>query len=71
VRELMETRLTELNRDFQLGQGRLAELEREEAALRETLLRISGAIRVLEELTGTSAAGSNGQRVEPEAVHVP
>jgi hypothetical protein len=70
MREQMESRLTELNRDFQLGQGRLAELERETAALRETLLRIGGAIRVLEELLGADRASTNGQ-AEPEAVHVP
>jgi prefoldin subunit 5 len=71
MKEQMESRLTELNRDYQLGQGRLAELEREAGALRETLLRIGGAIRVLEELLGTERAGANGQRPEPEAVHVP
>jgi hypothetical protein len=67
----MESRLTELTRDYQLGQGRLAELDREQGVLRETLLRISGAMRVLEELLGTDRASTNGQQVEPEAVHVP
>lgn len=71
MREQMEARLTELNRDYQLGQGRLADLEREEKSLRETLLRISGAIRVLEELLGADGVAANGQPVEPEAVHVP
>jgi prefoldin subunit 5 len=71
MREQMRSRLTELNRDYQLGQGRLAELERETGALRETLLRIGGAIQVLEELLGTDRPSTNGQRVEPEAVHVP
>jgi prefoldin subunit 5 len=70
MREQMQSRLTELNRDFQLGQGRLAELERETAALRETLLRIGGAIRVIEELLGGDRASTNGG-AEPEAVHVP
>jgi hypothetical protein len=71
MREQMESRLAELTRDYQLGQGRLAELERETGVLRETLLRIGGAMRVLEELLGTERAGTNGQQVAPEAVHVP
>jgi prefoldin subunit 5 len=69
MREQLQARLTELARDHQLGQGRLAELDREQAALRETLLRISGAMQVLEELLGTATA--NGHKAEPEAVHVP
>jgi hypothetical protein len=61
----MQARLTELTRDYQLGQGRLVELDREQAALRETLLRINGAMQVIEELLGT--ANANGHKAEPEA----
>jgi uncharacterized coiled-coil protein SlyX len=76
MREQMEARLTELNHDYRLGQTRLAELDREQTALRETLLRINGAMRVLEELLGTAPesaepAGANGKRVAQEPVHVP
>jgi prefoldin subunit 5 len=38
-----------------LGQQRMQELERELARLRETMLRISGAIQVLEELQASAA----------------
>ncbi|WP_370941804.1 hypothetical protein AB5J62_22105 [Amycolatopsis sp. cg5] len=48
--DLLEERLAELKREYQVGDGRLRELTREEVELRETLLRISGAIQVLEEL---------------------
>jgi hypothetical protein len=65
MRAQLQARLTELTRDHQLGQGRLAELDREQAALRETLLRISGAMQVLEELLGT--ASTNGQQADSEA----
>lgn len=56
--EQMQNRLTELRGEYELGQRRLQELVGQEVALRETLLRISGAIQVLEELTGTPADGA-------------
>jgi predicted nuclease with TOPRIM domain len=58
--EQMRERLAELEKDFNLGQSRLRELEMQEAALRETLLRISGAIQVLKELLGDSAETTGG-----------
>ncbi|MGV9385749.1 hypothetical protein ACWDRB_58785 [Nonomuraea sp. NPDC003707] len=58
--EQLQARLAELKREYQLGEGQLRELTRQEAALRETLLRISGAIQVLEELTAPEA--SDGTR---------
>jgi len=50
------TRLAELQREYEIGQRRLQELVAQEVAIRETLFRISGAIQVLEELTGQSPA---------------
>ncbi len=47
---LTNQRLTQLKTEFESGQTMLAELETKQAQLRETLLRISGAIQVLEEL---------------------
>ncbi len=49
MREQITKRLGELKADFEAGQARLAALDREATQLRETLLRISGAIHVLEE----------------------
>lgn len=49
MREQLQARLEELKREFETGQARLRELEAEQAYTRETLLRISGAIQVLEE----------------------
>ena len=46
----MEERLLELQREFKTGEAQLEELDRQRARLRDTLLRISGAIQVLEEL---------------------
>jgi prefoldin subunit 5 len=50
MREQVERRVSELKAEQQKGQQMLAELEGQEAELRQTLLRISGAIQVLEEL---------------------
>lgn len=45
----LEQRLKELKIEFESGQKMLADLEVRQANLRNTLLRISGAIQVLEE----------------------
>jgi predicted nuclease with TOPRIM domain len=56
VQDQITARLTELREDFQKGQTQLAELELQQARLRETLLRIAGAIQVLEEMLPPEAA---------------
>jgi ABC-type transporter Mla subunit MlaD len=50
MRHHLEQRLQSLVQEYQSGQKMLADLETRQANLRETLLRISGAIQVLEEL---------------------
>lgn len=50
MRERLQARLDVLKNEFQTGQTRLRDLEQQSTQLRETLLRISGAIQVLEEL---------------------
>jgi hypothetical protein len=60
VQDTLNTRLEELKRDYALGETQLLELERQQAILRETLLRISGAIQVLEELLGDKADAGAG-----------
>ena len=55
MKERVEKRLSELQAEFERGQQMLAELEEKQANMRESLLRISGAIQVLkEELAGAS-----------------
>ena len=46
----IDTRLTELKSEFEAGQAMLTDLNKKRAELESTLLRISGAIQVLEEL---------------------
>jgi len=50
MKEQLQRRLEELKSEFESGQKMLADLEAKQVNLRETLLRISGAIQVLEEL---------------------
>jgi prefoldin subunit 5 len=73
MREQIEARIADLRRDHQLGQGQLQELTRQAATLQETLLRIAGAIQVLEELVGPGpdAASPNGRPAEPELLRAP
>lgn len=61
MREQIQERLDELKKEFETGQQRLADIENQGAQLRQTLLRISGAIQVLEEMLASEAGGvSNG-----------
>jgi hypothetical protein len=60
VREQLEARLSELQKDFDVGEKRLRDLESEATHLRETLLRISGAIQVVKELLIDPAPAANG-----------
>lgn len=52
MQEQLRMRLEELKREYETGQARLRELETETQYVRETLLRISGAIQVIQEMLG-------------------
>lgn len=60
MREQIQERLDELKQEFETGQQRLADIENQGAQLRQTLLRISGAIQVLEEMLAGEAGGAAG-----------
>ena len=65
LRERIRQRLDELKQEFEIGQTRLRDLEAQQAQLRETLLRISGAIQVLEEtLTDEEAVEGDAPSAE-------
>ena len=51
----MTNRLEELRRELEKGKQRLESLDRERLELRDTMLRISGAIQVIEELLAQDA----------------
>lgn len=86
VIDQVQARLAQLKQEYMTGQGQLRELAQQEATLRETMLRISGAIQVLEELVSSNAqaadleldgAGRNddvagsGSQSQPEVLTVP
>lgn len=56
MRERLEKRVSELAAEYRAGQQMLAELDAKRADLQQTVLRIGGAIQVLNELL---AAESN------------
>jgi hypothetical protein len=57
---LLEDRLVALKAEYETGQKMMADLESQQAHLKQTLLRISGAIQVLEELLSTPDPAPNG-----------
>ena len=56
LNERLRARLEELRAEFAKGEQTLSDLESQTANVRTTLLRISGAIQVLEELSGEELA---------------
>jgi chromosome segregation ATPase len=65
----LQSRLAQLKNEYESGEKMLAELEAKQRTLRETLLRISGAIQVLEEelakVEGTPVDTSSGRVPKP------
>jgi prefoldin subunit 5 len=57
----MNDRLIQLKKELERGQQQMALLEQRRQELRDTLLRISGAIQVLEELQADPAPADHEQ----------
>ncbi|MFN6565509.1 MAG: hypothetical protein RMY28_037690 [Nostoc sp. ChiSLP01] len=65
MRQQLENRLQQLKAEFASGQKVLADLEAKQINVRETLLRIQGAIQVLEEeLTKNNGVVSEAEKLE-------
>lgn len=60
MREQLQERVSALQADFERGNERLKEIENEADKLRETLLRIAGAIQVLTEELGRQDGAADG-----------
>jgi predicted nuclease with TOPRIM domain len=63
--EQLQKRLDQLKGEYELGEARLRDLTQQEISLRETLLRISGAIQVLQELTGETQSAAGDETGQP------
>ncbi|HWK88590.1 MAG TPA: hypothetical protein VNP72_01295 [Longimicrobium sp.] len=59
MRDKLKERVDALKAEFEQGEKMMAELQRKQAELRDTLLRISGAIQVLEEALGQEPEGGD------------
>ncbi|HZS40020.1 MAG TPA: hypothetical protein VFF06_24475 [Polyangia bacterium] len=61
----VEKRLQALRREYETGQKMLAELDEKRAGLTKTLLRIEGAMQVLEEILHPQAGAPPAEANEP------
>jgi uncharacterized coiled-coil protein SlyX len=66
MKEQLAKRLAELKTEFASGQKMIADLEAQQANLRDTLLRISGAIQILEEEIGKANEEAENSHNEVE-----
>ncbi|WP_105967610.1 hypothetical protein [Streptomyces geranii] len=60
MRAEMEKRVSELETEYREGQRMLADLEAKQADLQQTMLRISGALQVLNELLAAETTPEPG-----------
>ena len=67
MKSLLEERLKALKVEFEKGQDRLKELQKEATETSNTLLRISGAIQVLEEELQKEAERSEAEIADTNA----
>ena len=71
MKQQLEQRLQQLKTEFESGQQVLADLDKRRAEVQPTLLRIQGAIQVLEEeLDKANERDSNGAASESENLQV-
>lgn len=63
MKKQIKSRLTALKAEYKKGQERLAALEQETAQVKTSMLRISGAIQVLEELAGESETAISKEEI--------
>lgn len=69
MKPMIETRLEELRREYEAGAGVMNELQKKQDELRTTLMRISGAIQVLEEiLAAETPPAETGEAAGPRLV---
>ena len=68
MNDQLKERLSELKVEYEAGQKLLLELEAKQVSTQQTLLRISGAIQVLEELLSQTEGDNKNGAVTETAV---
>ncbi|MFJ8112493.1 hypothetical protein [Streptomyces sp. NPDC096132] len=68
MRAEIEKRVSELEAEYREGQRMLADLEARQADLQQTVLRISGALQVLNELLAADGASDAAARLSEPLV---
>jgi hypothetical protein len=63
----LKNRLVALKTEFESGQKMLVEIEAKQAKLRDSLLRLSGAIQVLEEELAQAESSEKANLISPDA----
>jgi hypothetical protein len=71
MQSAIRERLAQLRAEYATGQKMLADLESQQAGLRQTLLRISGAIQVLVELLEAEPQGVPNAAAHENALTLP
>jgi prefoldin subunit 5 len=56
MKEQLQQRIEQLTEEYRSGEKMLADLDQRRAELQATMLRISGALQVLQELVGPTVA---------------
>jgi predicted nuclease with TOPRIM domain len=67
MQEQIQARLEELKKELEAGQAELQKVEMQRTYLHETVLRISGAVQVLEELLARQPQGQQNGPDHSEA----
>lgn len=68
MKSQIEARLQELRTEYDAGVGVMNDLQKKQDELRATLMRISGAIQVLDELLAADAATAAPDAAGPRLV---
>jgi hypothetical protein len=68
VKEQLQSRLKALHAEYEAGEKMLADTETKQANIRATLLRISGAIQVLEEELAKASGDGRATGLEQQSV---
>lgn len=69
MKEQLEDRLKDLKQEFEAGEKMLQELEMKRNNLQQTLLRISGAIQVLEEVLASDPESDNDSSLNDSSLN--